>query len=104
MNETQEIGTRLRELREGRGKTQDELAEILELTKSSVSRIESGDRGLAAAELAVLARYLNVPTDVILFGAMEDEVLLRAEGDATEAAEYASGVIDDFEYLLALGT
>jgi transcriptional regulator with XRE-family HTH domain len=89
----------VRELRRAKGASQEELGVVLGLTKSSVSRIESGDRGLAAQEVAQLASFLGR----ILFGEVEEELLLRADGDPTPAVEYARRVIDDFEYLLALG-
>jgi transcriptional regulator with XRE-family HTH domain len=97
------MGQRVRELRRERGASQEELGVILGLTKSSVSRIESGDRGLAAQEVALLAPFLGVTSDRILFGEVEEELLLRADGDPTPAVDYARAVIDDFEYLLALG-
>jgi transcriptional regulator with XRE-family HTH domain len=93
----------VRELRRAKGASQEELGVVLGLTKSSVSRIESGDRGLAAQEVAQLASFLGVSSDRILFGEVEEELLLRADGDPTPAVEYARRVIDDFEYLLALG-
>lgn len=102
MSDTHEIGARVRELRERRHKRQEDLGELLQLDKSAISRVESGQRGLAVQELARLAPFLGVSVDEILFGATEDALLLRADGDATDAAAYATRVIDDFEYLAAL--
>lgn len=103
MSETEIIGERVRELRKTRGRSQEELAELLGLNKSAVSRVESGQRGLAVQELALIAPFLGVSVDEILFGDAQDSLLLRGEGDATEAAAYAERVIEDFQYLTALG-
>lgn len=103
MSELQMIGARVRELRTAQAKSQEDLGALLDLNKSAISRIESGQRALAVQELALLAPYLGVTVDQILFGMTEDTLRLRGDGDATEAAAYAYRVIDDFEYLLALG-
>jgi transcriptional regulator with XRE-family HTH domain len=103
VNETQMIGARVRELRKAREKSQEDLGELLKLDKSAISRVESGRRGLAVQELALLAPFLGTSVDEILFGAAEDTLLLRGKGDASQAADYAARVIDDFEYLVALG-
>lgn len=50
-----EVGSRLRELRKKAGVTQSQVAELLVLDTSAVSRIENGDRHLSAYELGVLA-------------------------------------------------
>lgn len=100
--EKQDVGSRLRELRTERGYTQDELATALGVNKSAVSRIESGERGLAAAELAMASSTLGVSADFLLFGTQEDEVLLRAEGDAGEALAFARSVFEDLEFVEAL--
>src|SRR4051812_4350060 len=100
--EKQSVGDRIRQARESLGRTQEDLASLLSVDKSAVSRIEKGERGIAAAELAVLAPYLGVSADFLLFAEQEDEVLFRAEGDAAEAVEFARSLIQDLEYLEAL--
>lgn len=100
--ETRGFGGRMRRVREERGMTQDEIANLLGTTKSAVSRVESGQRGLAAAEFAALSSALEVSADFILFGEVPSEAMLRADADATDALAYATGIIEDFEYLEAL--
>jgi transcriptional regulator with XRE-family HTH domain len=96
------VGLRVRELREARNMTQEDLAGVLGLPHYALSRVESGERGLDAAELALLAGRLGVSADFLLFGEREEEVLLRAQGDAADAVEFARGVVRDIEFLEAL--
>lgn len=96
------VGLRVREMREAREMTQEQVAELLGLAASAVSRIESGERGLTAAELAQLAERFGVSADFLLFGEREEEVLLRAEGDAADAVEFARELVRDIEFLAAL--
>lgn len=96
------VGSRVRELREARNMTQDDLAGVLGISNFAVSRVESGERGLAAEELAAVAERFGVSADFLLFGEREEDVLLRAEGDAGQAVEFARGVVRDIEFLQAL--
>lgn len=96
------VGLRVRELREARETTQQDLAELLGVSVPTVSRVESGERGLAAAELAVLAERFGVSADFLLFGEREEEVLLRAEGDAADAVQFARELVRDIEFVAAL--
>lgn len=54
------LGVRLRDLRTGRGWTQDELARRAGLSKSYLSRIEDGDRQPSLASLLSLAQAFDV--------------------------------------------
>jgi transcriptional regulator with XRE-family HTH domain len=96
------VGLRVRELREAREMTQEQVAELLGLAASAVSRVESGGRGLTADELALLAERFGVSADFLLFGEREEEVLLRAEGDAADAVQFARELVRDIEFVAAL--
>jgi Zn-dependent peptidase ImmA (M78 family)/transcriptional regulator with XRE-family HTH domain len=62
-----ELGRRLRRLRENRGYTQEEIADILRIPRSSVVQLESGNRSLDSIELMKLSGELGFdPRD--LFG------------------------------------
>lgn len=50
----------IQQYRKQRRITQDELAKVLDLDQSAISRIESGDRKLTIDELAKLARFFGV--------------------------------------------
>jgi transcriptional regulator with XRE-family HTH domain len=64
-----EVGRRLRAIREARGVTQVELAKILGIDQSNVSSIERGVRGLTIHQAVKLAKALKVTTDEILLPA-----------------------------------
>jgi transcriptional regulator with XRE-family HTH domain len=99
-----QIAAYIREARKDANFTQTEIADALGLDRSAVSRIESGERGLAVGELAALARLLGVTVDAILFEEVEEEILLRADDDQHTAAAAAmtDELIDDFLYVSAL--
>ena len=84
--------------------TQDDLAALLGIGKTAVCRIEIGERGLTAAELALLATHFGVSADFLLFGGREEEVLLRAEddADAAQALQFARGVAQHVEFVQTL--
>lgn len=60
------IGKRIRELREKKGISQEELGKVLERTHAAVSDIERGKTKLAATDLSILANYFGVSTNDIL--------------------------------------
>jgi transcriptional regulator with XRE-family HTH domain len=101
---TAEIAAYIRDTRRRTGLTQADVADGLGLDRSAVSRIESGERGLAVAELTAVARLLGVTVDEVLFEDATEEVLLRAEDDEHVAAArvLTDELIDDFLYVDAL--
>lgn len=62
----EEIGARLRALRQARGMTQVQLARVLGTQQTAVSQVELGNRGLTIQQVVKLARALHVSTDAIL--------------------------------------
>lgn len=76
----QEVGEVLRALRESRGLTQAEIAEVIDLDKTAISKIEGGTRSLTAKELIGLADYYTVPSDTIV--RRESEGVFLRGGDA----------------------
>jgi transcriptional regulator with XRE-family HTH domain len=77
---TAETGEFLRAMREERGLTQAEIADVLALDKTAVSKIEGGTRSLTAKELIELADYYTVGSDVIV--CREPEGIFLRGGDA----------------------
>jgi transcriptional regulator with XRE-family HTH domain len=62
----QDIGLRIKLLRQGQGLTQIELGERLEMTQSNLSAIERGIRGVTVHQVVRVAKALGVATDEIL--------------------------------------
>lgn len=57
---------RIRELREHKNKTQDEIAEVLKTNRTYYSKYENGKIALPIERLATLCTYYNVSADYIL--------------------------------------
>ncbi|HXB64112.1 MAG TPA: helix-turn-helix transcriptional regulator [Solirubrobacteraceae bacterium] len=106
-DDLQEIGSRVRAIRTQRGVSQAQLAHVLEVDESTISKIEKGKRGLAAGELALLCEHLQIRTDDFLFGERDTApsgVLLRAADGAQiqHVRERVEGAFADYRYLKAL--
>lgn len=99
-----EIAAYIRQARVDAGRSQAEVADALGIDTSAVSRIESGERGIAVAELAGLASLLGVTVDDVLFEGVKEELLLRADDGqhAEEARALTDALIEDFLYVDAL--
>lgn len=100
----EQIIQKIIDLRAAKHVTKKEVASALGVDPSAVSRLESGQRGLAAAELATIAELLGVTAAELL---ADDEVVtvLRADlGDEkVEAAmEVVDGLVDTYRYLDAV--
>lgn len=61
-----DLARRIIDLRERNNMTQVELAKKINLSKSKMSKIESGDRRVTSDELAALAEVFGVSTDYLL--------------------------------------
>ena len=57
---------RMRDLREDHDKTQQEIAELLNMHRSVYRRYESGERQTASWVIVKLAQYYRVSTDYLL--------------------------------------
>lgn len=98
-----EIAARIRALLEERGATQADLASVLELDESSISKLLNGRRGLAATELAALCEHYGVRSDLLLFGVRDDPVgvVLRA-ADHPRVLGRIQEAFADYRYVRAL--
>ena len=76
-----EFNEKLQQLRKGKGLTQEELAEVLFVSRTAVSKWESG-RGFPNIEsLKAISKYFSVSLDELLSG---EEILAIAEKDQRE--------------------
>lgn len=60
------IGDRIRELRNSRGWTQDELGEKCELHRTFIGSVERGERNVSILNLRLIAVVLRVPLAELL--------------------------------------
>ena len=67
-----EFGKRLKEIRLIRGMTQEELAEMLNINKQHVSRMERGITACSIDLLIELSCHLQISTDYLLMGKEPD--------------------------------
>jgi transcriptional regulator with XRE-family HTH domain len=80
----QQVGQALRDARLGAGLTQQELATRLGWSPDTLASYETGRRGLRAAQLAEVARALNIPTAALFLAAPQAAAVLRSLGDSPE--------------------
>ncbi len=62
-----EIGQRVRKFRKAHGFSQEELAELVGISTTHMSHIETGNTKLSLSVLVLLAQVLEVRTDDLLF-------------------------------------
>jgi len=60
------IGENIKRLREDKNMTQEDLAQILGVTSSNISQIESGDRGLNISKAQKIAQALGITIDELV--------------------------------------
>ena len=89
-----EIGTQLRNVRRSRGKTQAEVASHLNLSRSTVVQMESGNRRVTAEDVERLAKLYQCSPSVLLSGQPDDESDRDALADLVQAFP---GIRDDME-------
>jgi len=81
----QELGNRLRQLRETRGYTQEDIAEILGISRTAVVQLEAGNRNLDSVELMTLANDFGFDPKKLFeenFDAVQDSVTALFRSDA----------------------
>lgn len=101
----EEVGERVRELREAGDLSQRELGEVLGIHQTAVHRIESGERALTGRELMLVAERFDVTTSSVV--RREESLALLRAGDAEPEAVKRSldefrSCIEDFFGLEAL--
>lgn len=98
------LGARIRESREYRGFSQEQVATKLGISRSAVSLIESGTRRLEAIELATLARLFECTLEELTGSSPSparapESVQLIARAAAALAPEDRAEVLRFAEYL-----
>lgn len=81
------LGERILRARERVGLSQGGLAELVGLTQSAISRVESGERSVESLELARIAKALEISVlDLLEERPFMEELLVAARAEATESA------------------
>lgn len=73
------LGQKIRELRKQHEISQEKLAELLKVSRSTVSQIENGERKVCAEELARLSGIFGISVDSLLDLKKEPVVVLRKD-------------------------
>ncbi|MHB8107354.1 MAG: type II toxin-antitoxin system antitoxin SocA domain-containing protein [Candidatus Cryosericum sp.] len=71
------LGERIRSIRERLGYSQQRLAELLGVSRVTVSQMETGRRKLSASDLKRLSDILEMPADYLLNPEKEPEVVIQ---------------------------
>lgn len=93
----QELGNRLRQLRESRGYTQEDVAAVLGISRSAVVQLEAGNRNLDSVELMTLASEFGIDPKQLFeekFDAVQDSVtaLFRSDTELATSKELTHAV------------
>lgn len=72
-----EVATRIRRLRSAHGYTQETAAELLDIDRSYMSRIENGSKGCSVDLLIRLSELYHVSLDYLILGKATDQVSLK---------------------------
>lgn len=75
----QHIGITIKKIREEKGLTQQQVADLVHMHRSNYSRIESGERDLSLEAVSKIARYLGMSIDQLVHfdGRLPAEITLE---------------------------
>lgn len=95
-----EFSEKLQELRKSRTLTQEELAEALFVSRTAISKWESGRGYPSIDSLKEISRYFSVTIDDLI---CSDEMITVAENDKKEfVSKYVSHICNALDILLAI--
>ena len=95
-----EFSEKLQELRKSRSMTQEELAEALFVSRTAISKWESGRGYPSIDSLKEISRYFSVTIDDLI---CSDEMITVAENDKKEfVSKYISLICNALDILLAI--
>jgi transcriptional regulator with XRE-family HTH domain len=79
------IGRRIKGLRERAGYSQEKLADLMKISRVSLSQIETGGRKISAEEVARLSKIFNVTSDILLDLRKDIKVVLERAKKTTKS-------------------
>ncbi len=95
-----EFNEKLQELRKSRGMTQEELAEALFVSRTAVSKWESGRGYPSIDSLKAIAQYFSVTIDSLIGS---DEIILMAENEKKEfVGKYLSLICNVMDIMMMI--
>jgi len=74
-----ELGKRIQEFRKQKGITQQDLADRMNVARSAISKMESGNREVSAKESKKLSEIFAVPLNDIVGSDMRSEIVAETE-------------------------
>lgn len=75
MYNVEEVGARLKKLREHQRMSQYELADAIGISRESIARYETGKRGITVEVLDIYSDYFNVSVEYIMYGTDEKRTI-----------------------------
>ena len=84
MSDPTQIGARIKEVRQERGWTQDQLAQAVGVSRSAVAQWETGRAGQITGNLTRIAASLDVGVEFLMYGSDK-----RAPAEARQGDEMA---------------
>ena len=94
----QRVGSALREARLAASLTQQELATRLGWSPDTLANYETGRRGLRAAQIAEVARALNLPAAALLLDVPQATAVLRRLGNDPERWSQVALFLDALDH------
>ena len=94
------LGARIRLLREDRKYTQQDLADLIGLKRTSITNVERGTQRLMADQLLAIARALHTTVEDLFSGVSSEQTVERAPVNKTEmptVARFVEKVLADTE-------
>ena len=96
-----EFNEKLQELRKSRGLTQEELAEALFVSRTAVSKWESGRGYPSIDSLKEISKYFSVTTDELLTGEKLISIAEREnKSNIQRICDLLTGLVDLFSFIL----
>ncbi|NLP28877.1 MAG: helix-turn-helix transcriptional regulator [Clostridia bacterium] len=93
------VGERIKSLRESKGLTSKNLAEILNINQSTYSKLENNKKSISVSELKKITEFFGVDADFIIGSSKsEEEMILYMKREKNISQED----IDEVEKILAM--
>ena len=103
MSDPTSIGLRIKEARQAKGWTQDQLAQAVEVTRSAVAQWETGRAGQVTGNLTRIAAVLDVGVEFLTHGAEKRLPAVATQGDELALLRlYRECTPDDRQLLLRM--